>query len=121
MPDTTSDAPLTGGALLDSLIIPGDTPVVDAPVETPEAETSPPPEPTDDDADKQLEEAQARADAENAPNNLDLRSSRGKTIYGHHKAIRAVTQALGFEPTPEDMQTWYTSHADHDAMMIDLT
>ena len=126
MSDTqTPDAPLNGEALLDSLVdVPSGQPVPEivAPIEgTPPIEPPPPEiEPSEEESDKELEDAQTKADAENAPNNLDLRSSRGKTIYGHHKAVRAITQALGFEPTPEDIQAWHTSHIDHDSMLADL-
>lgn len=141
MPDPTftpeSSAPLSGGALLDSLLstdvkedtpvsvapAPVDEPILDAP--TPEGEAPPSDalteeEPTEEEADKALEEAQTKADAANEPNNLDLRSPRGRTVYGDHKDTMVVARSLGFKPSPEDIQTWYASHGDLDAMRTDL-
>ncbi len=78
-----------------------------APV-TPEAA-----QPEDPEAeDQELETAQQTE----APNILDLKTSRGKRIYGGYKAYKAFTESLGFEPSVEQIRQHFQAHSDQLAM-----
>ena len=79
-----------------------ETPAVAAPViEDPEAE------------DAALDAAQ---EDPAAPNLLDLKASRGKRIYGGYKGYKAITEALGHEPTPDQAREYFESHTSNLAM-----
>ena len=87
------------------------TPEAPKPAE-PEADKAKPAEPVaieDPEAeDAELEAAQAT----DAPNILDLKTSRGKRIYGAYKAYKGFVEALGHEPTTEQIQEHYQAYTD---------
>ena len=51
------------------------------------------------------------------PNLLDLKKPRGQRIYQSYKAYKAFSEALGHEPTVEDIQDYYTAFSDQAAMV----
>jgi hypothetical protein len=90
--------------------VPTPAPEAPKPAEVePEADKAAEPAIEDPEAeDAELEAAQAT----DAPNILDLKTSRGKRIYGAYKAYKGFVEALGHEPTTEQIQEHYQAYTD---------
>lgn len=109
----TGDAP-TGESPAETPVVEGEPVSADAetppPAET-TAEEPPPPEPPEEDEPEDEQKAVSQP--------LDLKSSRGKRIYGSYKAFKAITEKLGFEPSVEDIDTFHRLAGDVQAMEAD--
>jgi hypothetical protein len=58
----------------------------------------------------------AQADEGKPQNLLDLKRPRGQRIYGAYKQFKALTDALGHEPTVEEVQEHLAAYSDRLAM-----
>ena len=59
----------------------------------------------------------ALADAAKASNLLDLKLPRGQRIYGAYKAYKGITDALGHEPTAEEVVGAVQAYTDQQMML----
>lgn len=66
------------------------------------------------------EEEEEEQEGEPRQNLLDLKKPRGQRIYGAYKAFKAMTEALGFEPTVDQLRAYVERFNDTEAMEADF-